>query len=42
LCLIRLLDAGANPNALDVHMKTPIDYGEFRGSVMLAKDIYFL
>lgn len=33
LCLVRLLDAGANPNALDVHMKTPIDYASERKNV---------
>jgi ankyrin repeat protein len=29
MCLAILLDAGANPNALDASMKSPIYYGEF-------------
>ncbi len=29
MCLAALLDAGANPNALDANLKSPIYYGEF-------------
>jgi len=29
MCLAALLDAGANPNALDPNMRTPVSYGKF-------------
>jgi ankyrin repeat protein len=42
LCLARLLDAGANPNALDVNMKSPVNYGEFLANDRLLRVSYYV